>query len=122
MTNGTNEAAASRKVIHVSCSTHGGPAEEDVVDPQAADDHRNGQDRPKPAWYLRSLSDHDTHRGQLNENGTVLAHCGVNFAPRPTWQVTGPPPGQLTAAGPALRGNPPDPDQVCQDCASGADR
>lgn len=26
MTNGTNEAAGSRKVIHASCSLHGGPA------------------------------------------------------------------------------------------------
>ncbi len=93
-----------------------------VTRDQAANDHRNSQDHPKPAWYLRSLGDHDTHCGQLTEDGLVLACCGVTFTPRPTWQVTGPPPGQFTAAGPALRGNPPDPDQICQDCANGTSR
>ncbi|MGH3696046.1 MAG: hypothetical protein ACRDRX_18990 [Pseudonocardiaceae bacterium] len=55
-------------------------------------------------WFLRSLGDHDTHHGQLGADGTVLARCGVSFTPRPTLQVVGPPPGELVAAGPALKG------------------
>ncbi len=61
----------------------------------------------KQAWYLRSLGDHDTHRGELREDGLVLARCGAIFTPRPTLQVVGPPPGELVAAGPALKGIPP---------------
>lgn len=69
------------------------------------------------SWYLRSLGDHETHRGQLGHDGIVLAVCGASFRPRPTLQVAGPPPGELVASGPALRGNPPDPHQVCAECA-----
>jgi hypothetical protein len=69
------------------------------------------------SWYLRSLGDHDTHRGELNQDGLVLASCGAVFTPRPTLRVVGPPPGELVAAGPALKGSPPDPDQVCRECA-----
>lgn len=71
---------------------------------------------PLVTWYLRSLSDHDTHRGRIRDDGTVLACCGVSFTPRPTLRVEGPPPGELVAAGPALKGNPPDPDQICPEC------
>ncbi|MGH3785255.1 MAG: hypothetical protein ACRDRG_01595 [Pseudonocardiaceae bacterium] len=57
-------------------------------------------------WYLRSTADHDTHRGRLFGNGTVMADCGVVFRPRKA----------LRDRGPALPGYPPDPDQVCPKC------
>jgi hypothetical protein len=34
------------------------------------------------SWYLRSLCDRDTHRGELRHDGTVVALCGVTFRPR----------------------------------------
>jgi hypothetical protein len=68
------------------------------------------------AWYLRSFSDHDTHCGPMGDDGIVLVPCGVAFTPKPTLQVEGPPPGRLVDAGPALKGNPPDPEQICQKC------
>ncbi|MGH3694001.1 MAG: hypothetical protein ACRDRX_08450 [Pseudonocardiaceae bacterium] len=71
------------------------------------------------SWYLRSLGDHDTHRGELDQDGLVVARCGVVFTPRPTLRVAGPPPGELVAAGPALKGNPSDPEQVCRECQTG---
>jgi hypothetical protein len=52
------------------------------------------------SWYLRSLGDHDTHRGELRKDGTVVALCGVTFRPRL----------------PALPGPPPDPAQICPRC------
>jgi hypothetical protein len=73
-------------------------------------------------WFLRSLRDHDTHRGLLRDDGTVLAQCGARFSPRPTLRVVGQSPGKLVAAGPALKGNPPDPDQVCPECKRGESR
>jgi len=74
------------------------------------------------SWFLRSLGDHDTHRGELRGDGTVLARCGAVFTPRPTLRIAGPPPGQLVTGDLALRGNPPDPDQVCQECGHGGVR
>ncbi len=74
------------------------------------------------SWYLRSLRDHDTHRGSLRENGMVLARCGASFTPRPTLTVIGPPPGQLATGDLALPGRPPDPDQVCPECSGGGGR
>lgn len=57
------------------------------------------------SWYVRSLGDHDTHRGVLNPAaGTVTAACGVTFTPR-----------LLPLALPGA-GDPPDPDQICPDC------
>lgn len=70
----------------------------------------------KPTWYLRSLRDHDTHRGELNGDGLVRADCGVLFTPQRRLQVAGPPPGTLVDADPALTGRPPDPDQICPAC------
>lgn len=68
-------------------------------------------------WFLRSMGDHDTHRGELRPDGVVTAVCGLRFTPRPTLTVTGQPPDQQLIEGPlALRGNPPDPEQVCPDC------
>lgn len=64
-------------------------------------------------WYLRSYGDKDTHRGQMQDDGTVLSRCGVVFQPR------------LVSRGVyALDGNPADPDQVCPQCLHGkpADR
>jgi hypothetical protein len=56
-------------------------------------------------WYLRSLADADTHRGELRADGSVHALCGVEFVPRP-----------LPLGGPALPGSPLDPDQICPAC------
>jgi len=73
------------------------------------------------SWYLRSLGDADTHRGRMRGDGTVAAACGAQFAPRPTLRIVGQPPDQQLVEGPlALRGNPPDPGQICPDCRSGA--
>ncbi|MGH3550070.1 MAG: hypothetical protein ACRDQU_18560 [Pseudonocardiaceae bacterium] len=71
------------------------------------------------SWFLRSLGDHDTHRGRLRSDGTVAARCGLSFTPRPTLRITGQPPGALVAGPLALRGNPPDPDQTCLECRGG---
>ncbi len=57
-------------------------------------------------WFLRSTADHDTHRGRLFGNGTVMADCGLAFKPVCA----------LRTRGPALPGEPPDPDQVCPKC------
>lgn len=59
-------------------------------------------------WYLRSTGDADTHRGQLRPDGTVVAECGAQFRPPP-----------IVPGGPALPGEPPDPDQICPDCYRG---
>ncbi|HEX6402141.1 MAG TPA: hypothetical protein VF003_03095 [Pseudonocardiaceae bacterium] len=66
------------------------------------------------SWYLRSLADHDTHRGWMR-NGTVLALCGASFIPRLTLRVVGEPPGQLVDGPPEL-GITPVPEQVCPAC------
>ncbi len=55
-------------------------------------------------WWLRSMADHDTHRG-LKSGGSVDAACGIRFAPRP-----------VAFGGEALPGEPPDPDQICPQC------
>lgn len=58
-------------------------------------------------WYVRSLADGDTHRGELrSDNRTVHAVCGVEFKP-----ITA-----LRERGPELPRYPPDPDQVCPQC------
>lgn len=62
------------------------------------------------SWYLRSAADHDTHRGELNPDGTVVAQCGIRFTPRPL------PLGRI-----ALPGHPQDRDQICPEC-NGAKR
>jgi hypothetical protein len=62
------------------------------------------------AWYLRSIGDRDTHRGTLpHPDGTVTAACGIRFRPR-----------ELLRGARALRGEPPDPDQVCPLCRHGS--
>ncbi|MGH3845640.1 MAG: hypothetical protein ACRDS0_30065 [Pseudonocardiaceae bacterium] len=58
------------------------------------------------SWYLRSMGDRDTHRGELRPDGTVTAACGINFHPLCLLRDTGP----------ALPGLPPDPDQICPAC------
>ena len=73
-------------------------------------------------WFLRSLGDQDTHRGRIHEDGTVLARCGALFTPRPTLRIVGSPPGTLVTGDLALKGNPPDPDQVCPECRRGGGR
>jgi hypothetical protein len=61
------------------------------------------------SWYLRSTSDRDTHRGELQPDGTVTAVCGAVFRPV----------SYLHGNGPALPDHPPDPDQVCPHCYHG---
>lgn len=56
------------------------------------------------AWFLRSLGDHDTHRGHLGEDGAVLAACGATFRPRPTLRIAGRPSGVLVAGGTGTAG------------------
>jgi hypothetical protein len=57
-------------------------------------------------WYLRSIGDQDTHRSKLaHPDGTVTAACGIRFRPR-----------ELLRGATALRGEPPDPDQICPGC------
>ncbi len=70
------------------------------------------------AWYLRSLADQDTHRGWMSGDGTVLALCGVEFAPKPTVRLVG---QRLVDGFPDL-GSPPVPEQVCPECERGATR
>ena len=73
-------------------------------------------------WFLRSWGDHDTHHGFKREDGAVLARCGALFTPRPTLRIVGPPPGTLATGDLALKGSPPDPDQVCPECGRGGGR
>ncbi len=56
------------------------------------------------SWYQRSHQDHDTHRGAMTRGG-VVALCGAQFEPL-----------TIAAGGKALRGQPPDPGQVCPEC------
>lgn len=54
-------------------------------------------------WYLRSLRDGDTHYGDWQPDGTVIAKCGLRF--------------DLPAHNyPGLSGDPPDPEQACREC------
>ena len=73
-------------------------------------------------WFLRSLGDHDTHRARMRADGTVAARCGLSFTPRPTLRITGQPTGQLVAGPLALKGSPPDPEQICHECQRGGAR
>lgn len=58
-------------------------------------------------WYVRSLADQDTHRGELSlVTHSVRAVCGVEFVPLKA----------LRNRGPELPGQPPDPEQVCPAC------
>ncbi|MGH3692829.1 MAG: hypothetical protein ACRDRX_02295 [Pseudonocardiaceae bacterium] len=52
----------------------------------------------------------------MDAHGIVLAQCGARFTPRRTLQVAGPPPGELVDGPLALKGNPPDPEQICPRC------
>jgi hypothetical protein len=55
------------------------------------------------SWYLRSTSDLDTHQGELAQDGTLVARCGIRFAPLPFDRI-------------ALPGHPQDRDQICPQC------
>ena len=64
-------------------------------------------------WFLRSMSNQDTHRGTYSIiTRSVHALCGAEFEPLKRSNGA---PIMLTPA-------PPDPDQVCQDCQSGVAR
>lgn len=61
----------------------------------------------KDTWYLRSLRDHDTHRGDYDlDKHLVTARCGEVFKPTP-----------LALGGRGLPHPPLDPAQVCPQCA-----
>jgi hypothetical protein len=57
-------------------------------------------------WYLQSMNAHDTHRGPLRR-GRVLAVCGVEFSPLPTWRK----------GGAAVRVEPTESEQMCPECS-----
>jgi hypothetical protein len=62
----------------------------------------------RAAWFLRSMANHDTHRGIYSPaTRSVHAHCGVEFQPLPVG---------LHGDRIALPGRPPDPDQICPTC------
>jgi hypothetical protein len=66
----------------------------------------------RAAWFLRSMGDHDTHRGIYSPaTRSVHAVCGVEFLPRPVG---------LTGERISLPGTPPDPAQICPQCLSKA--
>jgi len=58
------------------------------------------------SWYLQSMGDADTHRGELQPDGTVSAVCGIRFRPI-----------DLPLGGISLSSYPLDPDQICPKCA-----
>ncbi len=61
--------------------------------------------KPDLRWYLRSMAAADTHYGAWSPvTRSVHALCGVEFQP----------PGYLLEG---LPGYPPDPDQICPQCA-----
>lgn len=61
------------------------------------------------SWYLRSLANRDTHRGNYSIiTRSVHAICGIEFVPL-----------QLPLGGPALPGSPLDPSR-CARYVSGA--
>lgn len=70
----------------------------------------NGPDTAE--WYVRSMGDNDTHRGRYcATTRSVHALCGMEFMPLPIgWRGL-----RL-----ALPGQPPDPEQICSDCAGKA--
>ena len=96
----------NRRAIPNHCTTHGGTplftnllmSERDgtlVLDPPP---HRRVRDHPRPGrggrdarhadrvapmnWYLRSLADHDTHRGTWSgASRSVHSMCGLVFQP-----------------------------------------
>jgi hypothetical protein len=59
------------------------------------------------SWYLRSMGDHQTHRGQYSiTTRNVHSACGVEFVPM-----------KLSTGAPIVLVSPrPDPAQVCRDC------
>ncbi len=62
----------------------------------------------RAAWFLRSMGDHDTHRGIYSPaSRSVHAVCGVEFIPRPVG---------LAGERMSLPGYPPDKDQICPTC------
>jgi hypothetical protein len=68
-------------------------------------------------WYLRSLADHDTHRGWMS-GGAVLAVCDAEFTPKPTVRIV----RNRLVEGFLELGSPPVPEQVCLDCKRDATR
>jgi len=62
-------------------------------------------------WFLRSLSDGDTHRGIYSPaTRSVHARCGIEF--QPLKKTNGAPIVLMPA--------PPDPDQICPTCRGDA--
>jgi hypothetical protein len=68
---------------------------------------------PLMSWYLRSLGDHDTHRGTYSiTTRSVHAACGTEFEPLK----------QSNGAPIVLSRDPRDRDQICQECKHGGAR
>ena len=70
------------------------------------EDRKHGHGGLPVTWYLRSLGDVDTHRGELSPvTRSVHALCGIEFVPI-----------KLATGRMSLPGSPPDPDQICPQC------
>ena len=68
----------------------------------------------RAAWFLRSMSDKDTHRGIYSPaTRNVHSRCGLEFIPLPIG---------IRGDRISLPGEPPDPDQVCPTCSGRAMR
>ena len=59
-------------------------------------------------WFMRTLANRDTHKGELRDDGTVATVCGIAFRPMRHYR-----------ASTVLPGEPPDPTRVCPRCFSG---
>lgn len=65
----------------------------------------------RSAWFLRSLADRDTHRGDYSiVTRSVHAVCGIEFEPLK----------RTNGAPIVLVPFPPDPQQVCPECKRGS--
>jgi hypothetical protein len=69
---------------------------------------------PEVRWYVAGFGDGQTHRGRYSiATRSVHSVCGAEFQALPVgWP---PKPGPLP-------GSPPDPEQICQQCAGSVTR
>lgn len=62
--------------------------------------------QPPVEWFLRTTTDHDTHRGWYSHvTRSVHAVCGIEFEPR-----------TVAFGRKSLPGDPQDPVQICPQC------
>lgn len=71
------------------------------------------------AWYVRSSDTGDTHWAPKPTKGEVRALCGARFKTITRTVGTG---RYKTTLPTSLRGEPHDPEQVCEDCAQKRER